>query len=410
MANIQDYLDWRGDIPFSVDPFNEVDNLVLSALCYVDLDGIVPADGEQLISLSDACDAFFAGHTDEEVLAQETFTKLTPFLLRKAKDTRRFGQTRIGRYINVISDVEEEQLCAVTFYLEDGTVYVAFRGTDSTMVGWKEDFNLSFMSRTAGQVHAAAYLTENFALHDMPLRIGGHSKGGNFAVYAAAFCEQCVRDHIVEVWSNDGPGFLDEVISSEEYQSILPRVRSIIPAYSVFGLLLSSGFDHQVVESSNKGIYQHDSLSWEVLGNRFVRAEGLTGESLFLEKTIDTWIAGYDMQQRETFINLMFELFSTSGAQTITEFNAERVKNYTGMLKAYQAMNSEDQKVVGSTFKALLRSGVDTLIDGVKESVKDVKEREALSSRVSESVTDAISTITEKLPLPHHEKDEEKES
>lgn len=413
MANIQDYLDWRGDIPFSVDPFNEVDNLVLSELSYVDLDGIVPTNGEDLISLADACDAFFAAHTEEEILAQETFTRLSPFLMRKAAGSRRFGQTRLGRYVNVISDVEEEQMCALAFYLEDGTVYVAFRGTDATMVGWKEDFNLSFMSRTAGQLHGAAYLSENYALHEMPLRIGGHSKGGNFAVYAAAFCDQRVKDHIIEVWSNDGPGFLDEVIASAQYQEILPKVRSIIPAYSVFGLLLSSGYDHLVVESSNKGIYQHDALSWQVLGNHFVKAQGLTNESQFLEKTIDTWIAGYDMQERENFINLMFELFSTSGAQTITEFNAERVKNYTTMLKAYQAMNSEDQKVVNSTFKALFKSGVDTLIDGVKDSVKESvkeKEREGLGSKVSESVTGAISTITEKLPLSHSAKDEEKDS
>ena len=152
MADILEYLDWRGDIPFDVDPFNDVDNLILAQIAYTDFEGVMTQDEE--LPIEEAAGLYFNIHTEEEVMARDTFFKFVPLVLRKASECRRFRGTTVGRYINMISPDREEQYSAVTYRLPDGVCYVAFRGTDNTIVGWKEDFNLTFMNETAGQRRA----------------------------------------------------------------------------------------------------------------------------------------------------------------------------------------------------------------------------------------------------------------
>ena len=205
MANIFDYLTWRGDVPFSVDPFNEVDNLVLSELAYTDFDGIVPQGGAA-VSLQTVCDAFFARHTEEELLSLRDYTAKAPLLLRGMLSGERFRDAKLSWYVNEISKDQALQLSAVTVLLPNRTAFVAFRGTDGTVVGWKEDFNFSFQSQTEGQGRAVAYLNRVGKALACPLYIGGHSKGGNLAVFAAVKASESVRGRILAVYNNDGPG------------------------------------------------------------------------------------------------------------------------------------------------------------------------------------------------------------
>ena len=214
MGNIFDYLEWRCDIPFDADPFNEVDNLVLAELAYTDFRGILSMDGRE-ISLQEACEAFFRHHTHEEILASKSFTARAPLLMEKMLCGARYRDIRLCRFLDETESARDMQLAAVTILLPDQTAYIAFRGTDGTLVGWKEDFNLSFLPETEGQRRAIQYL--NRVGRDLPgsLRVGGHSKGGNLAVYAAAFCERDVQDRVLAVYSNDGPGFQEETLLTE---------------------------------------------------------------------------------------------------------------------------------------------------------------------------------------------------
>ena len=214
MANIFDYLEWRCDVPLAVDPFNEVDNLVLAELVYTDFGGIVPVDGRQ-ISLRDAADAFFRRHTHEEILAIKSYTARAPLLMEKMLEGERFRDVKLCWYLDETDTERETQLAAVTFLLPDRSAYVAFRGTDGTLVGWREDCNLSFQHETDGQRRSARYLNLVGGQLDAPMRVGGHSKGGNMAVYAAARCEPALQDRLLAVYTNDGPGFHEEMLQSE---------------------------------------------------------------------------------------------------------------------------------------------------------------------------------------------------
>lgn len=225
MANIMDYLDWRGDLAIAVDGFCEVDNLLLAQLVYVDFEGIVPApEAGGYITLEDASETFWSSHDEEEILQKVSMTKSAPFVLKKMAQTRRFAGVRLSHYINDISDEEQSQFSAMCVELEDGSLYVSYSGTDNTIVGWRENFNMGFLAETPGQLKAVAYLNgvcSDFTGTD--IRVGGHSKGGNLAVYASVKCRSSIQKRIVGIYSNDGPGFWRELVEGEAYQRMLPE-------------------------------------------------------------------------------------------------------------------------------------------------------------------------------------------
>lgn len=363
MANIIDYLEWRGDIPFSVDGFNEVDNLVLSELSYTDFGGIVPAPEEKKkISVKDVCDKFFSMHSREEIMAKKSTTKVAPFLLPYLADSKRFGTMYLTGYVNEVDEGSQSQFSVVTFVLEDGTNFVAFRGTDSTIVGWKEDFNMSFLHQTRGQMQAAAYLDTCFKRTRRKLRVGGHSKGGNFAVYASAFCQPSVQNKILEVYSNDGPGFSEEVTKTDGYKRILPKVISTVPEYSIVGMLLKNAINHQVVVSSQTGAMQHDLMSWEVMGNHLVYASALSNSSIMLDQTLKRWIYGLEPEEREKFVNILFDTLQSTGAQTIDDLKKNKLEVINEITKSLSSLPGDRQQAVKDVLVRFVFSGGETLV------------------------------------------------
>ncbi len=209
MANIFDYLEWRGDVSFKQDSFNEVDNLVLAQLAYTDFDGCICEKG--FTTFQEVYEKYYQIHTKEEILERTSFIAKAPLLMDTMVNSVRFGNIRFKKYINIINGNRNEQMSAVQMWLPDGTVYVAYRGTDDTFIGWKEDLCFSYMEETEGQRQSLKYLNDCFRKTKLKLRVGGHSKGGNFAIYASAFCDNKVQKQIIEIWSNDGPGFMSEV-------------------------------------------------------------------------------------------------------------------------------------------------------------------------------------------------------
>ena len=356
MADVMDYLGWRGDLTFEADPFNEVDDMIMAELAYVNFEGIAPYawDGGS-IGIREARDLYFAKHTPEE--EQYTFTWRAPYLLDAAADTRRYADMRIGGLLSIFSEKHEEQMSVVVFEPGDGSTCVAFRGTDNTIVGWKEDFNLSFMSETGGQRDAVRYLNRCFAEGNRKIRVCGHSKGGNLAVYAAAFCDPAVQAQIVSVYSHDGPGFREEIAARPEFQAILPHVVKIIPESSVIGTLLGSYETRYVVCSSASGIMQHDALTWQVYGNHFVRAKEQSALSTYLEKVMDDWIAGFDDEERRSFVDSLFGVISQGGFDTLADMKEDKWKTMLEIVRGMSTLPADRRREIGQVFGALLRSG-----------------------------------------------------
>lgn len=374
--NIFDYLQWRADVPLSVSPFNPVDNLILSELVYTDFGGIVPNDGTE-ISLSEACSAFFQIYDRNEVLSRTAYTARAPFLMEAMGSGSRFRDLRLCFYEAITDRDEAAQFAAVTCLLPDGTAFLAYRGTDGTVVGWKEDFILSYRSNTGGQAHAASYLTRVGERLTCPLRLGGHSKGGNLAVYAAALCPETLRQRILQVWSNDGPGFRDEVRVLPGYQAIQPRTVSIVPDTSVIGLLLESDCTRRVVKSSAAGLAQHDGFSWEVGPVDFVPAQ-LTRAGAYLEKTVDNWVAKQDDQTLRSLVDSVFTLFEATGEENFHSMTVRKMRSAELMTQALRMLPREKQKellqATGKLFTSTGSAAVQMLEDSANSDFRGSRE------------------------------------
>lgn len=366
MANIQDYLIWRGDVPFDIDPFNEVDNIVLCELVYSAFDGIVPGPGlKDKISIENACELFFTKYSEEELKSKATFTKLAPFLMQKMAHSRRFGGTKLAGFVNEVDAENQSQFAVCTFYLPDGTIFVAFRGTDDSLVGWKEDFNMSFSEGTGGQLKAVKYLNKNFARTMKPIRVGGHSKGGNFAVYGSAFCKPHIKDNIIEIYNNDGPGCIQEVIKTPEYKSIIKRVHKFIPHESIIGLMLYTKAKPRVVASSAKGINQHDLMSWQVICNHFDEVIEVAASSKMIDETIKKWTGNFDYETREAFGDIFFESLVSAGATKMSHITTKKVRSIASITKEIQALEPENQALVLEVLKCLAAEGGESLKNSI---------------------------------------------
>lgn len=277
MSNIFDYIKWR-DIEFEKVEFNEVDNLILSRVSYFPFDKLISKD--EKITLKQAYEKLKEINNDLRFLQKEDMD-FFPVLA----NSKRFGNIILSNYINKVEREKEKQFSAITITLPNELMYIAYRGTDNTIVGWKEDFNMSFQDFVPSQIDAVKYIEDVAKNSKNKLIIGGHSKGGNLAVYAATYCNKEIKDRILAVYNNDGPGFQENITNSKEYKEIISKIHTYLPQTSIIGRLLNHKEKCIIIKSTQKGIMQHDLYTWQVLGDKFIR-DKLTNFSEFVDGTI----------------------------------------------------------------------------------------------------------------------------
>ena len=350
MANVCDYVRWRGDLTLEQSEFNEIDNLILARFSYFPFDKIIREN--EIATIKELSRRFSNQDVTKLPILWKDDVELFPLM----GNSKRFGGMLATKYINKIDAEQEKQFSAITVLMPDGTIYVSYRGTDNTIVGWKEDFNMSFKSHIASQISAKQYLEEIAKEYpSSKIIIGGHSKGGNIAVYAATFASKYVKDRIINVYNNDGPGFCEDVIETPEYQEILPRVHTYIPQSSIIGRLMNHKEKYTIVESVQRGIMQHDLYSWQVLGKEFVTLKKLTNESEFIDKTIKDWLENVEPEKREQVIDAVFEILNTTEAQTMKELKANWFANAKTILGTYKNIDSDTKEMVWQTVNELLK-------------------------------------------------------
>ena len=352
MANILDYIRWRGDLSFTQDPPNEVDALVFASLSYIQYGGQVEQDPETPVPLRTAADAFFSmPDTDKRIRVQNDLE-----LLKLAAESQRFGLSRIYLYRDLLIPEQETQFAAITFLLCDGSAFLAFRGTDYSLVGWKEDFNMTFQQTIPAQRLAQQYTREVGLKYMGHLRLGGHSKGGNLAVFAAARSSPMLQERILEVYNYDGPGFTDYMMGDPGYLAMVPRIRTCIPQSSVIGMLLEHEEPYRVIRSKTVGLLQHDPYSWEVMARSFIFVEEITQDSRFVDIAIKQWFAEMTNQERNQLVDVMFTLLGTGGVDNALEiFHPRNIRNYVKTLSSDENMrrilSEEFQNFIDATKK-----------------------------------------------------------
>lgn len=382
---VMEYLRWRGDLPFSADPFNEVDNLILSILAYLnyrrfpELTAIGPAAAVPLRRLAREMD----GRDEQQGLSQLEYLPL----LRAAASTVRFGDVGVLGYVTEHDHAGETQFDAISFLLPDKTVFCAYMGTDMTLAGWKEDLNLSFMDAVPAQRKAVEYAERMAACcRRRGVRLGGHSKGGNLAVYAALHVSPRVRHRILAVYCNDGPGFAAMPDGSEAYRELSGRIHSFVPDASVVGGLLYHWEPYTVVDSYDHLLLQHEPMSWRVEGNRLARLEHHSPLGRLGRRLSKAWIDGLSQQRRQEFSAALFVLAENGGQNTTLQ---ELFRGSAGRELVRRYLESDRERAVISAafdeLKALARQELHRLAE---QELKEMRQGlgevvQALRSRVT---------------------------
>lgn len=385
MANLLEYLDWRGDLTLAHSPFNEVDNLILAELSFVDFKDIVPAPGKgESVPLSAAAAAFFARFPAGETIDMGVLVpSAIPEMLRKMAASPRFRDMRLNCFVDWLDVEKAEQFAALTIETGDGPLYLSFRGTDDTLAGWKEDFHMACLPEVPAQKMAVQYVKD--VARQFPrkkLRLGGHSKGGNLAVYSAVFCPAAIQRRIHAVWSNDGPGFHEDILDLPEHKRMAERITSIVPKSSVVGMMLEHEEDYVVVDSDQQGLMQHDGFSWAVLGDHFVRLRSVTRQGHLNDLTLKEWVHHMSLEQREKFVDGLFSVLSASGAVTLTDLQSDRFKAAGAMVKAMKDMEKDTRDALFYAIGLLFRSNFKvTLEDWQQENEKKAKKKWTLKKK-----------------------------
>ena len=377
-----DYLKWRNDVSLRAAPFNEIDNVLLSYLAYADF-GELLQEEKRRVSIETCFKRFCKKHDLANVRESKLFIERAPLLLEDMVCGARFRGTKVVHFREVFDKEKVQQFAALVFLLPDGTRYVSFRGTDSSITGWKEDFLMSFTAETEGAKEAVSYLNEVAACVEGDLILGGHSKGGNFAMFAAAFAEDAVKERIRKVYNNDGPGFREEIVRSAAYRELLPKITNIVPQTSIIGRLLSNEAAHTVVKSTAAGIFQHDVTTWEVTKDKFVRAEP-DAFSDFVEKSLGTWLETMDDEARKSLVETVFSMIEMTEAETFAEFGENLFKNTGLIIKGLGRLPKEKRSELTAALGGLAEAGRATVLDKIPKITLpgvEAKSREEAKER-----------------------------
>lgn len=367
MANINDYLLWRGDIPISTKfGFNEIDSVVLARLSYLRFDKIKMNNKETIGSISNKMKDL-----DNEEFRYNGDKELITYL----GEASRFNEMMITDYNENNEKDIEQQFGAITVHISDKEMYISFIGTDSSIYGWKEDFNISFMDSVPCQIEGKKYLEKIAKKYpEKKIRIGGHSKGGNVAIYSAITAPKDIQNRIIKVYNYDGPGFNKNIIKKYKTSSILKKIETFFPQDSVIGRIMNHEEKCTVTLSNEKGIYQHDIYSWQVLKDDLIKSENLTDASEILNQTLNDWLDNTTPEQRKIFFDGIFELFYATEANTFGEISKSLSKSMVKIFKTYKEIGEEDKKTINSMLKLFAKAYIQVVKKKEKTKFNNMRE------------------------------------
>ncbi len=339
MYNLFDYLTWRGDLSFRQVPFNDFDAAMLACAVYVDVgDACRTDEGTPLFELGRKMEGRKRPTRDFVVLCDR--------LLQQMLTTPRWRNAVFSRFVDILDGTRQIQFAALCCDIPEVGRVLCFRGTDNSLIGWREDFAMSYETVPA-QNAALAYTEACGGDADLPLYLVGHSKGGNLASYAAVTARPEIQDRIVGAWSLDGPGLNDELIASESYRRVLPRLHALIPEASIIGLLMGANPTQTIIRSAAAGIQQHNVFSWSVLPPcGWDVAEQTTLSSQIIDRTLHDWLREATPEQRRVFMDALFDVLESTGASTTTEMKANLLPQLPNLARAAGGIDRQTGQMI----------------------------------------------------------------
>lgn len=350
MGNIETYLKEYGKYTFLEEKFNEVDNVILSLIAYIDLYDIVPGIKKGKITLKEASKKFYKRYSQKEIDQNIIAVKGASNLLKILASTDRYKNLLLYNYeYKVTFDMQFGAICIM---LPNKSIYVAYKGTDGYISGWKEDCMFACNFPNNAQIEAINYLNKVIGFFDRNIYIGGHSKGGHLAMVASMFCKKRIKYKIKKIFNNDGPGLRKQEFESHNYQNISNKLVLIIPKGSVVGMLLYHTDNPIVIDSKAKGIMQHNALTWIVENNKFQKTT-LSNSSKKTNIVITNWINKLNNQQKIDFVNGLFSVLKKAGINNLVELKKTKLDSIIRIIIETKNMNKETRSMLITCFKDL---------------------------------------------------------
>ena len=372
MAGIVEYSLINAPKDFEKLPFTKVDGLIFAQLAYLDFDTFVP--DRRL---------FAKGITFSKICEQENFEELFPLERTARKNlllfnamaySKRYGKVRINYHENIFNSEEEIQFSATTFIMPNGDACVSFRGTDSTITGWRENFNMLYNDTVPAQISAVKYLNNVARKIRGNITVVGHSKGGNLAIYASVMCSEKAKEKIVEVQSFDSPGFTEDFVESKNYLETESKILKFVPEDSMIGMLLNDTASYRIVKSDGEGIHQHDPFLWNVENNDFVTGEKIHSKAKFVNSTFKEWVNKFTPEQRELFVDAMFDIVEATNVQKAESFVdwSENLKGNTSLiLDTIKDLDPETRSFMLKVLRNIFPSATDSVLTKPKSIIKN---------------------------------------
>lgn len=387
MGIIFDYLDQVAYDSIYDTPFNELDMLMLTEITYLPFDQIV----SDQISPDCTCRLFEAAEKVPQDLSM-LVTKNRLKLLEKVASSTRFKNIKLMGYVNDIDPDVQKQFAAMIFKIKPDSYVLTFRGTDDSIIGWKEDFHMTYMDQVPAQKTAVNYLRKAMDALPGQFILTGHSKGGNLASYAASQIEPEYQERIQSIYSYDAPGLNHSVITSQGYQTISDKIKRYIPQGSIVGMMLETPKQAQIVKSTAiGGLAQHVTFTWQISGQTFVLLDNLNPESLQVDKTLKNWVDSVSDDELKDFFDLFFGLILDAGISSINDLT--KLENFNKILAVFEnanALTDQEREMLSRLAKLL----VDMRYQSWKDDMNLLKP-----SKLVQEVKENLSELTKNLPF-----------
>ena len=335
MSTIFDYLDYVAYDSIYDRPFKELDVLALTELTYLPFDRIVPQGDTTNIEvrLSDAVE--LVDRTTDFIVTDQHLQ-----LVDVLATSKRFKNLKLLNYVDEYDPDVQKQFAAMTYRLTMDVYLVVFRGTDDTLIGWKEDFHMTYMDHVPSQRRAASYLQH--VMKEFPkgrFMVAGHSKGGNLAAYACSYLPDHLIEQVDAIYCYDAPGLNKAIIETEGYQRIAHLVHRFVPQGSIVGMMLEVPESSTIVKSrAFGGFAQHDAFTWMVEKDGFVTLDQTSPDSQQTDETLKQWVRETSADERKKFFDTFFGIFLDAGITSINDLM--NLKNFSKIKEIFQ--NAQD--------------------------------------------------------------------
>ena len=363
--NIYTYMDWRGDLSFTQDEWNEVDSIIFAQMVYVRFENIKNINWDEGITIRNVCKElrkiYKIKGDSNHFSSENSLEERSMNVLLRMGQINRYKDLLLTNFSSNFNEEAQEQYASITIHINKDLMVIAYRGTDDSLVGWKEDFNMFFMENVPAQISARNYADFVISTYRKKCLLTGHSKGGNLAVYSAVRANSKSQLKMIGIYNHDGPGFLDAMIEDRHYQKMLPKIVTIIPESSIVGRLLEHQEDSIIVRSSQNGRMQHDATSWEVKGKEFVRIPDTSKSSKLWDAAISSWLRAMPKEQLQVTVDALFSILTAAEMETKSDLSKDFLKKLPVMLKAMKELDVEAREYLTKTINVFWKESNKTI-------------------------------------------------